>query len=232
MEPAECLGDEGCAAGARCTEADRCARTDPACASGERYVSGGACVPAAELDGLPDQCEPQPGRDVDTTFCRHYTRSVGFLGLFATPYGMAYAQRTGDSDVAAGFELFVVGRIGRFRYQRGVTNPPRWSYYLAAFGGSGAEVDIHVGGRLGLRRRFLDAPFITRVGGSLQYLLGGPQDDGARSQLPGLLVDVEVLGSLMVGLFGQLDASHGADLGAGVLLRLDLDELRELGLPF
>lgn len=229
VKTAACSGDEGCAAGTHCTEADRCARSDAACDSGERYVDDAVCVPRDELDGLPDVCTPHDGREIDTAFCGHFTRSIGFLGLFGTPYGMAYGQRTSDGDLAVGFELFVVGRLGRFRYHRGTTTPPRWSYYLAAFG-NGTDDDAHLGGRLGLRYRFVDAPLFTRLGGSLQYMMGEAQADGDRSQFPGLLVDVEFLGSLAVGLFAQLDATHDADPGAGLLLRLDLDELRELGI--
>jgi hypothetical protein len=86
-----------------------------------------------------------------------------------------------------------------------------------------------------LRRRLFSAGFltdkVTRLGLSGQYLRGETQDDGSRAQYGGLLLDVEVFGSVSVGFLGQLDFAHGGDPGGGIVLRLDLSELEELGIP-
>jgi hypothetical protein len=72
---------------------------------------------------------------------------------------------------------------------------------------------------------------LTRVGLAFQYLRGEVQEDGDRSHFGGLLLDVEIFGSLTLGVFGHLDVNHGFDPGLGGVLRLDPSELEELGFP-
>jgi hypothetical protein len=237
----ECDRNQGCAAGLTCTEVGRCARRDAACDSTSlRYDTGGECVPSRDIDGIPNSCQKESvvSSWKDPGYCNRYRRPIGFLGLFVTPYALAYAQAEGDNEATGGIELYAAGRLGVYRYERGETVAPRVGWYLAAFGQDYFADDGHIGARLGLKLRIVAWPgflhfltdVATRVGLSAQYIYGEAQADGHRSHFTGLLLEIDFLHAISVGGFGQLDANHDSDMGFGGLIRFDLSDLKELGI--
>jgi hypothetical protein len=230
-EPAECSTSQACSDGMQCTEAGRCADAAPQCADTSLAYGDGTCVEERDADGIPNSCqeEPRPGW-TRPGYCWRYGGPVGFLGLFGTPYALAYLQRDGHNELTYGLEVFVAGRLGRYRFERGATVAPRWSYTAGLFGNGFTDDQGHVGARVALRYRVVAAGWL-RASLALQYVVGEAQVDATRSQFAGLVVGADLLSAVSIGVLVQTDVNHSRDPGVGGLLRLDLSDLAELGLP-